>query len=328
MMMQKFFRKGLVAGCAFAAMLVSLQAWCQAYPSRPVRLVVPFAAGGATDIAARALAKLLGERLNGSVVVENKPGAGAIIGIDFVAKADPDGYTLLYGSDSLIINQVIRKKVPYAIKDFVPLVRVRHNSVFISANGKAPFTDLRGMVAYAKANPGKLTYASGGAGTIVHLAFEMFKLRAGIHVVHIPYRGSGPAVIDTTAGQVDMVVGGIAEMMPFLRSGQLKPVAMTGLKPSPAAPMMPSIAESGYPGFQVNNWNGVLAPAATPEPIVRRLTEVLAEIAESAELIKALEATGNEPNAMLKGEAFAAFLNKGLADFRSLVDTAKLSFED
>lgn len=327
-MMRNTLLKGLAAGWAAAAMLIAAQAQGQPYPARPVRLVVPFSAGGATDIAARALAKLLGERLNGAVAVENKPGAGAIIGIDFVAKAEPDGYTLLYGSDSLIINQVIRKKVPYALKDFVPLVRVRHNSIFISANAKAPFNDLRGMVAYAKAHPGRLTYASSGTGTILHMAFEMFKLRAGIHVVHIPYRGSGPAVIDATAGQVDMVVGGIAEMMPFLKNGQLKPVAMTGLKTTPAASMMPAIAESGYPGFHVSNWNGVLAPMGTPDAIVRHLTDVLADIAVSAELMRALEATGNEPNAMLKGEAFAAFLNKGLAEFRSLVETAKLTFED
>ena len=303
-------------------------AWAQAYPTRPLKLVVPFAPGGATDIAARALAKMMGDRLGTNVTVENKPGAGAIIGIDFVAKSDPDGYTLLYGSDSLILSQLTRKKVPFAVKDFIPLARVRYSSTYIAANAKVPFNNFKEMVAYAKANPGKLTYASGGAGTIVHLAFEMMKLKTGIHIVHIPYRGSGPSVIDTVGGQVDLVVGGIAEMMPFIRSGQLKAIGMTGLKPVATAPMMPAIAEMGYPGFAVTNWNGVLAPAGTPPEIVKRLTDVIAEVAESAELQKALEATGAEPNALLKGEAFGTFIGKTMGDFRTLIDTVKLTFED
>lgn len=314
----------LAIGLAFTACVAA----AQSYPSKSIRLIVPFAPGGAVDRTARVFATALGEKLGGTVVVENRPGASGALAIDSVAKADPDGYTLLFGSDSYVLLQLTRKGVSYSFADFVPIARVRTSSIYMAVNSKVPASNVKELVALAKTKPGQLTYASGGTGTIIHFAGEMFKQKTGTQILHVPYKGSAPATSDVVGGQVDIIMGGAAEMRPFITSGQLKPIGMTGAAPSRSTPMQPAFAQSGYPDFVVTAWQGVLAPAATPPQIISRLADASAEIAASPEFFKAIEATGAEPGAALKGEAFAAFIRKTASDYRALIDHAKLTFDE
>jgi tripartite-type tricarboxylate transporter receptor subunit TctC len=300
----------------------------QHYPAKPIRLVVPFVPGGAIDRSARVFASALGEKLGGTVLVENRPGASGTIAIDAVAKAEPDGYTLLFASDSYVLARLTQKRVPFEFKDFVPLARVRSSSVYMAVNAKVPAQNLKELVALAKSKPGQLSYASGGTGTILHFAGEMFKQKTGTDIMHVPYKGSAPAIQDAVGGQVDIVFGGAAEMRPFLLTGQLKPIGMTGAAASPSMPMQRPFAQDGYPDLVITAWQGILAPAATPQQVVRLLTDASAEIADSPAFFKAIESTGAEPISVLKGDAFGAFIRKTADDYRVLVEQAKLTFEE
>ncbi|HEX4328070.1 MAG TPA: tripartite tricarboxylate transporter substrate binding protein, partial [Burkholderiales bacterium] len=244
------------------------------FPAHPVRIVVPFPAGGATDIAARLLAERMAADWKQPVTVDNRPGAGGNIGSDIVAKSAPDGYNLIMGvTGSHAINISLYARMPYdPVKDFEAISQVAVVPNVVVVHPSVPAASLAAFVALAKKEPGKLNYASLGNGTAAHLTMEMFKIAAGIDLTHIPYKGSAPAVADLLAGQVQAMIDGLPSALPHVQAGKLRALAVTSAKRSPAAPDLPTIAESGYPGFSADAWSGLFAPKGTPKAIVDKIS--------------------------------------------------------
>jgi tripartite-type tricarboxylate transporter receptor subunit TctC len=263
-----------LAAAALAA-LCALPAAAQdaAYPNRPVRLVVPFPAGGTTDIIARAVAQRFGEVFGQSFVVDNRPGAGGNLGAGLVARAAPDGYTLVMGTvGTHAINPSLYAQMPYDhVKDFAPVLLVAGVPNVLEVNPELPVHTVGELVAYAKANPGKLNFASSGSGTSIHLSGELFKTMTGVSMQHVPYKGSAPALQDLMGGQVQLMFDNLPSSLPFIKSGKLRAIAVTTTSRAAALPDVPTIAESGYPGFEASSWFGLLAPKGTPEAIIARL---------------------------------------------------------
>ncbi len=251
--------------CATLCVLGTAGAW-GAYPDKPIRLIVPYPPGGAADFAARAVAEKLTEAWGQQVVVDNRGGAGGIIATEIVARSAPDGYTLLHGTPAgLVINSLLRKKLPYdAARDFTPVGREVIVPQILVLNPSLPANSLKELIALAKAKPGQLNYASVGIGSPNHLVIELLKSMAGIDIVHVPYKGGGPAVTDLLGGHVQLMFNGMASVMPLVRSGKPKAIAIGIAKRSPAAPDVPTVAEAGVPGFEYTTWNGIFAPAQTP----------------------------------------------------------------
>ena len=280
-----------------AAALLSQPAMAQIYPAKPVRLIIPFPPGGATDIFGRVLAQKLGELTGQSVVVENRPGAGGTIGSELASKATPDGYTILLATTSThSIGPALNPKMPYdAKKDFAPVIHLADATNILIASPTLPVTNLRELVAYAKANPGKLNYASSGNGTIVHLTGEMFKAATGTFIVHIPYKGTALAIPDLIAGQVSFVFDNIASALPHIRGGKVKTLGISALKRSPLVPDIPTMDEAGVKGFESNTYFGVFAPAGTPAAIVTRLNGEINKAIGAQDFRERLAALGAEP---------------------------------
>jgi tripartite-type tricarboxylate transporter receptor subunit TctC len=266
-------RRHLVLGAgAGASLLLGTVARAQAWPTKPIRLVVPFPAGGATDIFARALSQKLGEKLGVSVVVENRPGAGGTIGSDLVAKASPDGYTLLLATSSThAIGPALNAKMPYdAVRDFTPICHVGNApSIMLVPNG-SPARTLKEWVDYARKNPGKLNYASSGNGTIVQLTAELFKSQAGLYLVHIPYKGTALAIPDLVSGKVDVLFDSLPTGLPHVRDGRLRALAVTSAQRTPMAPDLPAVSEL-LPGFESNTWFGLYGPRGLSADVVARV---------------------------------------------------------
>jgi tripartite-type tricarboxylate transporter receptor subunit TctC len=257
----------------------------QPYPDRPVKMVVPFAPGGATDIIARTVAQKLAERVGQPVVIENKPGAGTTVGNAEVAKAKADGYTLLFAPTPFVISQVVYPSLPYdPKKDFVPVSLLATSPFILVVNGNVQARSVAELVAAAKASPGKMTFCSAGNGTVPHLSGELFKLRAGVDIVHVPYKGGGPAITDLVGGQVDMMFATPIEVAQHVQSGKLRVLGATSLTRLAAYPDVPTLSESGYPGFEVASFFGVLAPAGTPREIVAKLAGDLAWVMEQPDV--------------------------------------------
>lgn len=280
-------RRDFIASVGAGLALAPAAGWSQdAYPARPVKLIVPFPPGGPTDIMGRTAAKAMGDALGQSFVVENKAGAGGNIGTDAVAKAAPDGYTIgLSAISSLAIAPYLYDKLPFQVeKDFAPISLVGTTPCVIVVHPSAPFADLKGLVAYAKANPGKLGYATSGIGTSNHLAAELLQSVAGIELTNIPYKGSSQIVPDLLSGTVIMSMEtSLATTLQHIRSGKLKALAVTSPTRAKALPDVPTVAESGYPGFAVETWFGLVAPAATPAAVVQKLHDAWAKGAKTAE---------------------------------------------
>ncbi|ADU98118.1 tripartite tricarboxylate transporter substrate binding protein [Alicycliphilus denitrificans] len=270
-------RRDFMAAAALAGLA---PAWAQAgYPAKPVRMIVPFPPGGPTDVMGRTAAKAMGDRLGQQFVVENKAGAGGNIGTDAVAKAAPDGYTIgLTAISSLAIAPHLYSSVPFNVeKDFVPISLVGTTPCALVIHPAAPFSDLKGMVAYAKANPGKLSYATSGIGTSNHLAAELLQSVAGIQLTGVPYKGSSQIVPDLLSGTVMMSMeSSLATTLQHVRAGKLKAIAVTSPQRAKALPDVPTVAESGYPGFEVETWFGLVAPARTPQAVVDKLHDAWA----------------------------------------------------
>ena len=299
-------RLALAALSAFA--LLAGGAAAQPYPSRPVRVIVPFAPGGATDIIARLVAQKLADRLGQSVVVENKPGAGTTIGNAEVAKAKPDGYTLLFAPTPFVISQVVYPTLPYdPQKDFAPVSLLAVSPFILVVNAAFPAKSTAELVAIAKAKPGTVTFASAGNGTVPHLAGELFKLRAGIDIVHVPYKGGGPAIVDLVSGQVPMMFATPIEVSQHVQSGRLRVLGATSLARLAAMPDVPTLSESGYPDFEVLSFFGVLAPAGTPPEIVDRVAADLAAVMELPDVRERFAQQSAEAR-VLGPAAFSAFL--------------------
>ena len=265
---------------AALAAVTSVAASAQAYPSKPIRLVVPFPPGGAVDFYARTVQAPLSDLLGQPVVIENRVGASGMVGADHVAKSAPDGYTLLLGNiASLAINVALYPKMAYdPATDFTPITHTIDVNYALVVHPSVPANTVAELVAYAKANPGKLSYGSAGSGSLPHLAPELFKQRTGTDITHVPYKGGGPMVVDLLGGTVQMVIADQANLMPHVKTGKLKALAVASPARSPNAPQLPTIAESGIPGFQAVAWNGLVAPAGLPPDIVRKLNDAFVKV--------------------------------------------------
>jgi tripartite-type tricarboxylate transporter receptor subunit TctC len=305
-----------LAALALALAVVAPAARAQgsaAWPSKPVRIVVPFTPGGTTDILARALAPELGKAFGQTFIVENKPGAGGNVGADVVAKSAPDGYTLVMGTvGTHAINPSLYPKMPYdAAKDFAPITLVAGvPNVLVVNPAKAAsegIKDVRSLIAYARAHPGKLNMASSGNGTSIHLSGELFKTLTGTYMVHFPYRGSGPALLDLIGGTMDLMFDNLPSALPQIKSGKLVALGVTSSQRSAALPDVPTIAESGVPGFEASSWFGLLAPAGTPPEIVNRIQQETAKALASPVLKERLLAQGAIPSGMAPAE-FGRFI--------------------
>ncbi|MGJ7519149.1 tripartite tricarboxylate transporter substrate binding protein [Variovorax sp. LT1P1] len=324
--MKTFLMRTLSAAVlATAASLVApAAALAQNYPDKPIRMVLPFPPGGVTDLLARALAEKLSPRLGQPVVIDNKPGAGTILASDLVARAPADGYTLLLAASSLGTAPLLYDKVGYdAIKSFAPVTQVASVVHVLVVNQQLPVKSVAELIAYAKANPGKLNYASTGSGTSTHLEGELFKSMANTFMVHIPYKGSGPALTDVVGGQVSVMFDALGSSGPFIRSGKLRALAVTTGKRSPSIPELPTVAESGLPGYEAMPWLGIVAPAGTPQPIVDRLHRETADILKDPELRErfkgwGLDIIGNSP------AEFSSFLRRDIDQWAKVISSAKI----
>ena len=295
----KFGFAATLSATAAALLLAAAGAQAQgadAFPARPIRIVVPFPAGGATDIAARVLGERMAADWKQPVTIDNRPGAGGNIGSDVVAKSAPDGYTLVMGvTGSHAINISLYARMPYdPVKDFEAISQVAVVPNVVVVHPSVPAATLQELVALAKKEPGKLNYASLGNGTAAHLTMEMFKSVAGINITHIPYKGSSPAVADLLGGQVQTMIDGLPSALPHVKAGKLRALAVTSAKRSRAAPELPTIAESGYPGFSADAWSGLFAPKGTPKPIVNKLSAETQRILKLPEVQKRLAELGAE----------------------------------
>jgi tripartite-type tricarboxylate transporter receptor subunit TctC len=290
-------RMCLAAFAAALALVVAPAAAQSGYPAKPLRFIVPFPPGGATDIITRTIAQKLSEQVGQPVVVENRPGAGGTIGSDLVAKAAPDGYTLLMATTSThSIGPTLNPKTPYDVeRDFAPVCEVATSANVLIVSPALGVNSVRELIAAAKAKPGQLNFASSGTGTIVHLSGELFKSMAGIDIVHVPYKGTALAQPDLMSGQVSMIFDNIVSAMPNIKSGKVKAVAISARKRSPLVPDLPTVDEAGLPGFTSDAYFGVFVPAATPREIVDRLNRELVKAVTSADVREQLARQGAEP---------------------------------
>ena len=314
---------GLAMGCSAQAQTTSTGSG-QAYPVKAVRIVVPYPAGGLGDILPRALGASLSEQLGQPFVTENRPGASQMIGAQFAAKAAPDGYTLFFGSvTSLAINVSAQKNLPYdPLRDFAPVSLCFSTPLYLVVNPVVPARSVKELIALVKARPGKLTFASGGAGSSNHLAGELFKFLIGGDIVHVPYKGAGPAMIDVVGGHVDMMFEGAA--INYVKDGKVRALAVTSAARSPVAPQLPTMQEAGVTGYESTIWFGIVAPMATPAPIVNRLSqEITKALAQPLlrERLSTVNLIGTTP------EAFAAHIRAEIPKWRKVIESAKISFD-
>lgn len=316
--------------CAvFAGVLATAAplAWpADAYPVRPVRLLVGFAPGGANDLVARVVAAKLGPRLGQQLVVDNRPGAGGNIAHDMLAKAAPDGYTMVLASvSSLAMSPGLLGKMPYdPVNDFAPVTQLVAVSILLSTNPSSNSRTLKDFVALVKQQPDKIAVANPGRGSIAHLAFELFSHTAGIRVINVPYKGGGPAVVDVLSGQVPYSAGIISTGVPHVKSGKLRGLAVTSLRRSPILPDVPAIAESGYPGFEASGWLGLAFPAKTPAAIVGRMYKETAAVMALPDVLEPLQNAGLDPE-LKDPQAFRAYVKTELTKWTRLIKAAGIT---
>jgi tripartite-type tricarboxylate transporter receptor subunit TctC len=298
-----------------------------AYPARPVRFIVPSAAGGGTDIIARAISLKLAESLGQQFVVDNRPGAGQMIGIELAAKAPPDGHTILMAASTLAINPIMYKKVSYdPLRDFAPITQAATLPNVLVVHPSLPVNSVAELIAYAKQRPGQLNFASAGIGTSPQMSIELLKSMAGIEMVHIPYKGTAPGVVDLLAGQVLVMAPNLLTALPHIKSGKLRALAVTSAKRTQALPEVPTVAESGLAGYDSTQWYGVLAPAGTPREIVMRLHDEIVRALRDAEVGKRLAADGAEAVGS-SPEAFTAFIRSESEKWAKVASAAGIKAE-
>ena len=318
----------VVASVAIAVLSLACgAAHAQEFPAKPVRIVVPSSPGGGTDILARQLAVKLAERWGQQVLIDNRPGAGQMIGISLVAKSPPDGYTLVMTATPLAINSVLYKKVPYdPIRDFAPITQVAAMPNLLVTHPTLPVRNLKEMIALAKARPGDLAYASSGHGTGPHLSMELFNHMAGITLQHVPYKGTGPALVDTISGHVQLLMSTLLPPLPHLKTGRLRALAVTSGKRVAGLPEVPTVMEAGVPGYEVVGWYAIVAPAGTPQPIVAKLQSDIAATLLAPESRASLAAAGAEAVGS-RPEELAAFLKSEIAKWGRVVKAAKIPMQ-
>ena len=321
-----FSRRLALAGAASLALGAALPAAAQAdWPTKPVRMVVPFSAGGSTDVVARMLAQQLGTLWGQTIVVENRAGAGGNLGVDMVAKAAPDGYTLLLGSGSITINPHIYKKMPFDTKkDLAPITNVASGPMLVVVPESSPAKNIKDLIAMAKANPGKLNFGSAGVGSQVHLAAENFADAAKIDITHVPYKGEAPGYTDLIGGQVQLMVGNFAAASALLGNNRLRALAVTGKQRSPQLPEVPTVAESGLPGFENSGWFGLLAPAGTPPEIIAKVQRDTAKVMATTEMKARLYVMGMSPVANSTAD-FVRQMDAELVRWGAVVASRKLA---
>jgi tripartite-type tricarboxylate transporter receptor subunit TctC len=293
MKLKSIIRRLLVSAVVVAA--TANLAYAQSYPSKPVRVIVPFPAASATDVLARTIGQKLSEKWGRPVIIENKPGAGGNLGTEIAAKAPADGYTILMGTVANAISTSLYKKLNYDfVKDFTPVTLVATTPLVLAANPKFPASNIKEVIAYAKDKPGKVNFGSGGIGTSNHLAGEMLKSMAGIDMLHVPYKGTPAAHSDLLSGQVNLMFDNIVAVMPHLKSGRMKAIAVTSAKRVSTLPNVPTVAESGVPGFDAVSWIGALVPTGTPKDIVNKLNTDLVAVIGMPDVKERLSASGAE----------------------------------
>ena len=311
-------RRGIIAAIA-AATLPAPPALAQGYPARTIRIVVPYPPGGPTDVLARIVAGRLSDGLGQQVVLDNKPGASGMIGAEMVAKAAPDGYTLLANASVHVINPGLYPKMPFdAIADFVPVTQLASVPLILVVNNDLPVKSVRELIAYAKANPGKLNFASSGNAAAPHLAGESFRLATGAAMQHVPYKGSAPAITDLIGGQVQLMFDSMPSAMPHVKAGKVRPLAVTTARRAGALPDLPTVAEAGVPGYDISTWYGIWAPRGTPRDIVLRLQAEIAKVLRLPEVRERFAGLGAEPVGSTPDE-FAAYCRTELDKWARVV---------
>ncbi|HEU5276370.1 MAG TPA: tripartite tricarboxylate transporter substrate binding protein [Xanthobacteraceae bacterium] len=315
---------GLAAG---ALMGLMLPATAQDYPAHPVRIVVPFAAGGPADVYSRQLAQYLSDALKQPFVVEDQPGAGSIIGTTAVARSAPDGYTLLAMSNTHTVNESLVPNKPFALmRDFVPVAPINYSDLVMVVHPSVAAKDLKEFIALAKAKPGGLNYASSGTGTPYHMAGELFKSMSGTNIVHVPYRGSSGARNDVLGGQVQMMFDAITTMAPNVKAGQVRALGTTGTTRSSVLPDVPTVAEAGVPGYEATIWLGIMAPKGTPQAVVDKLNAEITKAVNRADIKAMWAQQGAVPMTMTPAE-FGAYLEKDIGKWANVVKTANIKIE-
>ncbi len=314
---------GGIACAALCSMLTAPAAFANTdYPNKPIRLVVPYPPGGPTDIVARVVAQKLGEQIGQSIIIDNKPGAGANLGAEQVARSAPDGYTLVVATTAHAINPSLFSKLNYSItKDFAPISQLTSGPLVIVTTPTLAANNVKELIALAKSKPGALNYATSGNGQSTHLSAELFSAMAGVKMNHIPYKGSAPALTDVMSGQADLMFDTMLSSMPFVKSGKLKALAVTSSERAPSAPDLPTVAEAGLPSYEAIAWNGILAPAGTPKEIVDKLNAGLKKVLQDPDVKQRFDAQGfaaqwNTP------QAFGTFLTTEVDKWGKVVKTS------
>jgi tripartite-type tricarboxylate transporter receptor subunit TctC len=298
-----------------------------AYPQRPMRIVIPFAPGGNADIMARVVGQKLSERLGQQVIIDNRGGANSIIGTEIAAKAPADGYTLVFISNLFATNVVFAGKLPYdAIKDFAPLSLTASTPLLLVVNNGLPVKSVKELIALAKSRPGALNYGSSGNGATANLAGELFNYMAGVNIVHVPYKGTAQATTDLIGGQMQVGYPSISSVLPHVRVGKLRALGMTGAQRSALAPDVPTVAESGVPGYEASIWTGVAAPAGMPKAIIERLNRDIIALVRAPETLERLAALGSDPLTSTPGE-FAVLIKADIARWAKLAQASGLHFD-
>jgi tripartite-type tricarboxylate transporter receptor subunit TctC len=317
---------GIAGSLALALGIVS-PAQAQPFPSKSIRLVVPYAPGGIVDYIGRLMGQRLSESFGQTVVVDNRPGAGGVIGIEIASRANGDGYTLVIMDPAIVINPSLLPKVPYDIhRDLVPVTILSNSPLVLAISAKVPAKTVQELVQLAKSQPGKLSFASAGVGTTPHMAGEMFRARIGQNIVHVPYKGSGPAMTDLIAGQVQMTFSSITAALPFIKDGRLRGLATTGPKRAGALPAVPTMVESGFPGFDVNLWLGIFAPSSTPKSAVSTLNAGMKKALQDPAVAGGFQKVGAEPLGSSVPES-AAYVKSEFAKWAKVIREGKLKVE-
>ena len=312
-----------IVTCTFA-LLVATSAAAQSWPTRQVQLVVPYAPGGVVDFIGRTIGQRLAQQVGQPVVIDNRPGAGGMIGIEYTARSTSDGHTIVLMDPAVVINPVLQEKPLYDLfKDLATVAVIGHSPLVLTVNPQLPVSNVAQLVQFAKANPGKLNFASAGIGTTPHMAGELLKIRAGIDMAHVPYKGAGPAMADLAAGQVQVGFSSITGALPFIKDGRLRGLATSGAKRSAALPDLPTLIEAGYPNFEVDLWLGVFAPINTPRAVLRRLNAEINAALGEATVAAAFAKVGVEPRAA-SAEEGARFVRAEHDKWAQVVTGAKL----